>query len=182
MPHFVHITSDTDAARIRRQGIRARRVRHFISGEDRFVWAFPVLESYALTYQWSRELKRWGRRTLAAVTLRIPDDQPVYVGHYLSQHRCMTAAEAAGLIRSEPGPHGYEVLIPRRIEVREITSVRTLPKAIGWRYWPASKETTRFPCDCPVCMPRAEVKARRYRDRLPSIQERYRRRAEAGNQ
>lgn len=140
------------------------------------MWAFPVLESYSLTYQWSRELKRWGRHTLAAVTFRIADEQIVYVGHYQSQHRCMTAAEAAGLIRGEPAPHGYEVLVPRRIEVCEIVSVRLLPKAIGWRYWPAAKETERMPCDCPGCVPRREVKARRYRERLPLLQERYRRR------
>lgn len=173
MPRLVHITADTDAARIRRHGIRPRRVRNFLPGEDRFVWCFPVLDSYTLTHQWSRELKRWGKHTLAAVTFRIDDAEPVYVGHFNSERARMTAAPASGLIRSAADPRGYEMLVPRRIEASEIVSIRTLPKAIGWRYWPDAKASSRRPCDCPVCAPRSEVNARRYRERIPLLQARY---------
>ena len=173
MARLVHITADTDAARIRRHGIRPRRINWLIKGEDRFVWAFPVLESYTLTHQWARELKRWGRQTLAAVTFVLDDDEPVYVRHYLGEPIVATAAEAIGLVRAVQDPRGFEILVPRRIEPREIASVRTLPQAVGWRYAPTFKNSERYPCECPACAPRAEVKARRYRERIPVIQKRW---------
>ena len=173
MARLVHITADTDAARIRRHGIRPRRINWLIKGEDRFVWAFPVLESYTLTHQWARELKRWGRQTLAAVTFVLDDDETVYVRHYLGEPIAATAAEAIGLVRAVQDPRGYEILVPRRIEPREIASVRTLPQAVGWRYAPTFKNSERYPCECPACAPRAEVKARRYRERIPVIQKRW---------
>ncbi|MEZ5817975.1 MAG: hypothetical protein R3D44_12920 [Hyphomicrobiaceae bacterium] len=173
MARLVHITADTDAARIRRHGIRPRRIRWLVEGEDRFVWAFPVLESYTLTHQWARELKRWGRHTLAAVRFVIDDDEVVYIRHYSGSPLRTTAAEAVGLVRATEDPRGLEILVPRRIEVREIVAVRTLAQAVGWRYAPTFKNADRFPCECPVCAPRGEVKARRYRDRIPLMQQRW---------
>jgi hypothetical protein len=173
MARLVHITADTDAARIRRHGVRARRLAWLIEGEDCFVWAFPVLPSYTLTHQWSRELKRWGRHTLAAVTFAIGDRETVYVGHFSNWPLRMTAAQAIGLIRARDDPRGYEVMVPRRIEAREIRGIRVLPQAVGWRYWPEAKNSGRFPCECPVCAPRGEVKARRYRERIPLMQARF---------
>jgi hypothetical protein len=173
MARLVHITADTDAARIRRSGLRARRLAGLVSGEDRFVWAFPVLPSYTLTHQWGRELKRWGRNTLAAVTFVLDDDETVYVRHYLRDPIAATAAKATGLIRAVEDARGYEVLVPRRIAPGEIVSVRTLPAAVGWRYAPTLKGEDRWPCDCPVCVPWGEVKARRYRERVPLLQTRW---------
>lgn len=173
MARLVHITSDTDAARIRRYGIRPRRLAGFVPGEDRFVWAFPVLPSYTFTHQWSRELKRWGRNTLAAVTFVIDDDEKVYVRHFSGEPWPSRAAEAIGVLRAQEDPRGLEILVPRRIEAREIVGTRILPKAVGWRYWPGAKNASRFPCDCPSCSPRGEVKARRYRERIPMLQARY---------
>jgi len=179
MARLVHITADTDAALMRRHGIRARRLPTFIGGEDRFVWAFPVLPSYTLTHQWSRELKRWGRRTLTAVTFNIDDEETVYVRHYHNPPMPMSAAEANGMIGRIDDPRGYEVIVPRRIEPREIRAVRLLPQAVGWRYWPGAKNAARFPCECPACIPRGEVNARRYRDRIPLLQARFTAREEA---
>lgn len=173
MSRFVHITADGDAARIRRNGIRVRRLGWLAEGEKGFAWAFPVLPSYTLTHQWGRELKRWGRHTLAAVTFVIRDDEPVYVRHYREELRRMSADAASGLIAAMPDPRGYEILVPRRIEAREIASVRTLPRAVGWRYSPEMKAAERFACDCPVCAPRGEVNARRYRERIPLLQARW---------
>jgi len=173
MARLVHITADTDAARIRRHGIRARRLAWLIEGEDRFVWAFPVLPSYTLTHQWSRELKRWGRNTLAAVTFVIDDDETVYVRHFSNPPLRMTVADAVGLTRAQDDPRGFEIMVPRRIDAREIAGVRLLPQAVGWRYWPGAKNAERFPCECPACSPRGEVKARRYRERIPLLQARF---------
>lgn len=183
MARLVHITADTDAARIRRHGIRPRRLGWLVQGEDRFVWAFPVLESYTVTHQWARELKRWGRHTLAAVSFVIDDDETVYARHFNGPLITATAAQAIGLIRTVArgdDARGFEILVPRRIEPREIAYVRTLPKAVGWRYAPSFKNDERYPCDCPMCVPRAEVKARRYRDRIPLLQRRWDARRQQG--
>lgn len=168
MPLLVHIAPGNRANDIGRSGIAARRV----PGSDReipfqrVVWAFPILPSYTLTHSWSREMKRWRATSLAAVTFRVPDDEPVLARHYSSPPRRMTAAEAVGLITSLEDPRGYEIMLSRRIEPREIVRVRPLPKAVGWRYYPDAKGQPAKTCDCPMCLPRGEVKARRFRERV----------------
>ena len=173
MPSLVHIAPEPVASRIRRTGIGPSRLRQAVEGYDRFVWAFPVLESYTISHQWSRELKRLGAHTLAAVTFRIPDAEMVFARHYRETPKPFSAAAAVGYIRAAPSPLGYEILLPRRIRPSEITSIRVLAKAIGWRYWPEAKSQDRWPCECPMCAPRGEVKARRYRARLPKMQKRW---------
>lgn len=170
MPLFVHIAPENAAKKIRRSGIATSRIRGQLSGHDRFVWCFPVLPSYTLTHQWSRELKRWGRTTLVAVTFRVPDGEMVFGRHYLHEPEAMTAAKAAGKVARTDDPRGVEILIPRRIQPAEIVRVRILPEAVGWRYAPGFKSAPRYPCDCPACLPRGEVKAKRYRDRIPLMQ------------
>ncbi len=172
MPRLVHIAPEADAAKIRRNGIRARREKDWIDGHDKFVWAFPVLESYTLTHQWMRELKRRGFTTLTAFTIKIPDKELVFVRHF-SQAPCITSAvEAVHTIRSVEDPRGYEIIIPRRIAPSEIVAARTLPRAIGWRYYPDAKNQPMKTCDCPYCLPRGEVKAARYRGRVTAAMRR----------
>ena len=167
MPHLVHIAAENEAAGIRRNGIRPTRYRPDPGAHpehDRVVWAFPVLASYTLTHSWSRELKRLGRTALAAITFDIDDDEPVYVRHYQNAPHLASAAAAVGIVRAEADPRGFEIMVPRRIAPDEIVRVRVLPQAIGWRYWPGAKNQPMRLCDCPSCMPRGEVKARRYRE------------------
>ncbi len=169
MPVLVHIAPQNEASRIRRNGLRPRRVPPEFLGADRYdrvVWAFPVLASYTLTHSWSRELKRWGRTALVAVTFRILDDEVVFARHFAQPPMPMRAAEASGLIRAAVDPRGYEIMVPRRIEPGEISAVRVLPEAVGWRYWPEAKNRPLRVCDCPMCTPRGEVKAARYRRRV----------------
>ena len=45
------------------------------------------------------------------VYFRVPDAEPVFVGHYRHAHAEMSAAEAARLIMEAPDPRGYEVLV-----------------------------------------------------------------------
>lgn len=174
MPLLVHIAPENEARDIARHGIRATRWRpdpEHHPEHDRVVWAFPVLDSYTLTYSWSRELKRWGRTTLAAITFRVGDGETAYVRHYSGAPHPTTAAEAVGIIRGSGDPRGYEIMLPRRVTAGEIVRWRVLPRAIGWRYWPESKNQPMRMCDCPACLGRSEVKARRYRD---SVRERMR--------
>lgn len=165
---LVHIAPEGAAAKIRANGIRAARFTKGVLGQefDRAVWAFPVMESYTLTHSWGRELKRSGTRTLVAVSFQIDDAETVYARHYSGSAVPMRASVAVGYIRTFEDPRGYEIMIPRRIVPTEIIGLRVLPKAIGWRYWPGAKNQPFNLCDCPMCMPRGEVKARRYRERV----------------
>ena len=121
--------------------------------------------SYTLTHSWARELKRSGRTSLAAITFRLPDAETVCTRYYNAPPVAMTAAQAAGLILAMPDPRGHEIIVPRRIWPKEIVHVQSMPRAVGWRYWPDAKGKPMRMCDCPVCMPRGKVKARRYRER-----------------
>jgi hypothetical protein len=55
------------------------------------------------------------------------------------------------------------VIVPRRIEAREIQRIRALPQVVGWRYHPGAKGTR--PCACSYCT-RGDYGARRLRERL----------------
>lgn len=166
MPRLVHIAPLSEAAKIRRNGLQPTRLKNWVAGHDRFLWAFPVLKSYTLTHQWARELKRWGRTALSAIHFEIPDQETVLVRHYRTEPLPMTAAEAVGVVLAQEDPRGFEIIVPRRIEPKEIVTVKPLPRAVGWRYWPGSKNLPMMMCDCPMCMPRGEVKAARYRQRV----------------
>ena len=113
-----------------------------------------------------RELKRLGATTLAAFTIKIPDNEPVFVRHFASAPCGTSAAEAVRTIRNAGDQRGFEVIIPRRIDPKEIETARVLPRAIGWRYAPSAEGQPMKTCDCPYCMPRGEVKAARYRNRV----------------
>lgn len=157
MAMLVHIAPENRVKRILRGGI---------APANGHVWAFPVLASYTLTHSWSRELKRFGATTLAAITFRLPDDEVVLARHYREVPREMTAAEAVGTIRRQADPRGYEIMVARRILASEIVRARALPKAIGWRYFPEAKGKQPWACDCEFCQPKGEVNARRDRARV----------------
>lgn len=170
MPVFVHLTSHRNVPSIRRGGIALRKRRF----RPRGVYALPVTPNFYVSHQWLRELRRSGAGTVVGVYFRVPDDEPVEVGHYDSVHVPMTAAEAVALLlaaeRRDPtvererdrnsravqrgrrlpsSPEGYEVVIPRRIEPSEIVRVKSLPQVVGWRYRP--RANGRPPCACLCC-------------------------------
>ena len=163
MALFVHLTSEKDSEAILRSGIKPRRIGEgALDGYERIVFAMPVTNDFYISHQWLRELKRSGQRTIVGVYFRIPDDQPVMVGHYNQAHAEMTASEAAGLIFNLEEAEGYEVVIPRKIEANEIHKIKALPHVLGWRYYPEAKN--RKPCGCPVCIGRGEIKSKRIRE------------------
>ncbi|MFD3455059.1 HEAT repeat domain-containing protein [Streptomyces sp. NPDC058691] len=167
MAMFVHLTSAANAPRIRRSGIRAAGGGR---GGARGVYCFPVLASYTLTHQWLRELARFGTRGgLAAVHIRLDDDQPVLVGHYADRARgveaAVTAAEAVRRVATLADPRGWEVFVPRAIRPREVHRTRAAPQVTGWRYRPDAHGTR--PCTCFGCRVRGEYGSRRLRERMP---------------
>lgn len=89
MPVFVHLTSHRNLPAIRRGGIGTR---------GKPVYAMPVTRNFSISHQWVRELRRWGSGTVVGVYFRLPDDEPVQVGHYGGARVSMTAAEAVALM------------------------------------------------------------------------------------
>lgn len=109
----------------------------------------PVTRNFYVSHQWLRELRRWKSGSLAGVYFRIPDTEPVTVGHYGKTPEQMTAAEASAVIANCTAAEGYEIIVLRSISPREIHRVRHLPQVIGWRYFPGSHG--RRPCPCEYC-------------------------------
>lgn len=162
---FVHLTNHKTIPAIRRTGISAGR---------RGVYAMPVTRSFQISHQWLRELRRHGGGTIVGVYFRLPDDEPVEVGHYNSPRFQMSAAEAVALMlsaeqlapdaaraadrgnkavargRTPPSsPEGFEVVVPRTVARHEVLRTKPLPQVVGWRYWPGANGSP--PCFCVCC-------------------------------
>jgi len=114
MAMYVHLTFAKNVDAIRRGGISRLRSAHKcnVSG----VFALPVVRNFYISHQWLRELKRRGRGSIVGVYFRIPDNEHVWIGHYNSEHRPMTATQAAAVIMSSESAEGWQVLVPRRID------------------------------------------------------------------
>ncbi|MCX4963971.1 HEAT repeat domain-containing protein [Streptomyces sp. NBC_00654] len=163
MAMFVHLTPAANAARIRRSGIRA--ISHGRAG-SRGLYCFPVLPSYTLTHQWLRELsRRSGPGGLVAVHIRLPDDEPVTLGHYGRAPATTTAVEAVRRTAALEDPRGWEVFVPRTVTKREVHRLRPVKQVTGWRYFPGSNG--KAPCTCFGCRVRGEYGSQRLRQRRP---------------
>ena len=162
MAMFVHLTLETRATLILRNGIR--RLRRTSVDFPGGVFAVPLTRNFTISHQWIRELKRFNRGAIAGVYFRVPDDEQVWFGHYRQKHRWLTAAESAAEFSTAEDARGFEVVIPRRIAASEIHRVRRLPQVVGWRYYPEAKGKRPF-CTCKFCV-RGEYGSRRLRDRL----------------
>jgi hypothetical protein len=157
----VHLTSAKVLRRIQRTGIKPEATRFGSAG----VFAMPVTPNYVLSHQWTRELRKWGRGRIVAVYFRVPDDEPVKVGHYGRPHEDMTAAQAvAAIMRQGPAALGYEVVIPHGLPPQTISRTRLISSRVGWRHYPGAHG--RRPCGCPACVARGEYNAQRLRERF----------------
>ncbi len=155
MTAFVHLTTETNIARIRRGGIRAAK------GAPG-VYAMPVLPDFQRTHQWLRELRRWkGGRSLLAVYFRVPGNTPMVFGHYNRIHTEGTADDAAAALKALDDAAGFESAILRDVAPGEITSIKHLPQLVGWRYFPEAKGRKPF-CGCDFCQ-RGQPFSRRLR-------------------
>lgn len=159
---FVHLTAESRSALIRRNGIR--RLRKPVADRPGGIFAVPVVRNFAVSHQWLRELKRFSAGAIVGIYFRIADDEPVWVGHYNAHHVTMTAAESVAQFDTAEDSQGWEVIIPRRIEAKEIHRIRPLRQVIGWRFFPAAKGKKPF-CTCKFCT-RGEYGAQKLRARL----------------
>jgi hypothetical protein len=162
MAMFVHLAPESRVAQIRRNGIR--RMRPAAGNTPSGLFAVPVTRNFYASHQWLRELKRRNQGPIAGVYFRIPNEQPVWIGHYGQGHCWLTAAEAVATFHFADDPMGWEVVIPRRIDASEIHRIRRLPQVIGWRYSPTAKGKRPF-CTCKFCT-RGDFGAAKLRRRL----------------
>lgn len=158
MPVLVHLADERDSAAIEKNGIKPGKGR-------RGIFCMPVTQSFYISHQWLRELKRRGVRSYVGVYFKLDSDTMVYAGKYHQEHQHISLGKAIKEIRSMEDPLGYELLIDRKIEAKEIESIRMLPQSMGWRYFPASHEKG-IGCSCPMCLPRGEINAKKLRDKL----------------
>ena len=162
MAMFVHLALESQSKQIQRVGIS--RLRKPFGECPGGVFAVPVVRDFYVSHQWLRELKRRNAGPIVGIYFRIPDTDTVWVGHYNQNHREMSAAESVAEFDAAEDAQGWEVVVPRRIEVKEIHDVRTLPQVIGWRYFPEAKGKPPF-CPCKFCT-RGEYGSKALRERL----------------
>lgn len=158
MPVLVHLADERESAAVEKNGIKPGKGRQGI-------YCMPVTRSFYISHQWLRELKRRGVRSYVGVYFKLDSKTMVYAGKYHEKHKHITLGEAIKEITRMKDPLGYELLIDRKIESKEIESIRRLPQNMGWRYFPASHEKG-IGCSCPMCLPRGEIKAKKLRDKL----------------
>lgn len=151
MVMLVHVTAAKLEPKIKRSGLRAE------SG----VYAFPVLPSYTLTHQWTREILKWKRQPMIGVYFRIADEEVVQCGRYERASRKLPAARAIGEVRNEPDPRGFQIIIDRVIKPSEIARITPLRGVTGWRHKPDAHG--KKPCGCPGCIGRGEPGGRALR-------------------
>lgn len=155
MPTLVHLADEREAANIRRNGIKIGKYRQGI-------FCMPVMPNFYVSHQWLRELKRRGVKTFVGVYFKVDSNTKVFAGRYNAEHKHIGLGQAIKEIQSLNDPLGYEIIIDRKIEAKEIGKIKNLPQGIGWRYMPNSNG--RRPCSCDYCI-KSSIKANRIREK-----------------
>jgi hypothetical protein len=150
---LVHMTAAKLEPKIKRSGLRT----------EWGLYAFPVLPSYTITHQWTREIMKWKRQPMIGVYFRIGDDEPVSFGRYGNVRRKLPAARAVAEIRKEADPRGFQIIVDRTVRANEIVRITPVRGVTGWRHKPDAHG--KRPCACPGCMARGEPGSRRIRAR-----------------
>lgn len=154
MVRLLHLAPESLRRRIERSGLRGHPRSFDVSGagdidEPEVIFAMPVLEDFAATHQWVRELRRGQRGRLVAVHFRVPDDEVVLVGRYGPKKERRRAGEAVSTVRG--APWGQEIVVCRRVAAREIVAVRDIRQDVGWVETPDSDH--KYQCVCQLCLP-----------------------------
>jgi hypothetical protein len=152
MSMLVHVTRASANAQIRKAGIRAARCNLVTaSGPQalRGVFVFPVLDNFAATFQWVRELRQFHDERALAVYVRGNDDEEVLVGRYGQSHQETSLGEAIRWVRAHPW--GAQITLLRSVRAREVHAIRAITQLVGWVGAP---HDTKLPdCVCAVCLP-----------------------------
>lgn len=130
---FVHLTPERNVGTILRQGITRMR------GQDDHpagIFAMPAARSFYVSHQWLHELKDRGHLRVAAMYFRVPESEPVWVGHYRECHEQITAKKAMEWFVREMRPQGFEVIVPRRISPDQIYRIHHLARVLPLERFP----------------------------------------------
>jgi hypothetical protein len=161
VPRLVHLAPERLTRRIERSGLRGTACSVTVDGVahevHEAIYAMPVVPDISTTYQWTRELRQWGRGRLVAVHFTIPSGELVYVGRYGSEKRAGTAGKMIPVLLQTP--LGSEVLVPRSVGKAEITRISHIRQDIGWVENPDT--THKFDCVCIACLPSGTARLHR---------------------
>ena len=153
MPTLVHFADEKRAKMILKTGLKLGK---YSSG----IYCMPVLQNFYVSHQWLRELKSSSVKTLIAVYFKVDTSELVYAGKYGTRHKLITLGKAIAEIKSIEDPLGYELIVDRKIEAKEVSRIKLLPQNIGWRYMPDSHN--KKPCLCEFCL-RGTIKSSKLR-------------------
>lgn len=131
----LHLAPASEARSVLRAGLRP--TRWHLQGQPepvRGIFCLPLLRDRWTTYQWLRELSQWKRQRVVAVTFRLPDEEPVWVGRFSQPHQLLRATQAAAWI--EQNPAGAEMIVDRAVDSRDLLHVREVPQLWGWTSYP----------------------------------------------
>lgn len=142
---FVHLTPEKNRRSIIRAGLKASP-----GPMGAGVHALPLVSDFAVTYQWTREIRRWhpGQKVVA-VRFWLPDEELVWVGHYAGDHQQKKASESANWVLENP--LGAQVIASRAIPAKAIEKIWEVHQRVGWTETPETH--LQFRCACPVCLP-----------------------------
>jgi hypothetical protein len=162
MPILVHLADERDKERIKKNGIKVGKQRPGI-------FCMPVLPNFYVSHQWLRELKRNGAKTFVGVYFKLDKSTLVYAGKYNEGHQQLPLGEAIKQMMHLKDPLGFELIVPIKIEAKEINKIKSLPQTLGWRYYPGS-HLKKPACACPVCIPKGAIKGRRLKDKIEPVE------------
>lgn len=149
---FVHLAPETTRRAVERAGIHGAPFDLVVEGGrqrlERAVFCMPVVRDYSTTYQWLRELRQIHGTRMIAVHLRLPDDEPVWVGRFGQPHEPTTAARSAPWVTESP--LGAEVVVPRPIARAEVRRIAEPGQLVGWTRSPEADKKSA--CICPACL------------------------------
>lgn len=158
MPTLVHIADERDSNKITSNGLKIGKWR-------KGIFFMPVTQDFYGSHQWLRELKRRGIRTFVGVYFKLNSTELVWFGRYHEQHKKIELGKALSEFMKAEDKLGFEFLIERKIESKEIEKIRHLPQTLGWRYTPSS-HLRGLSCACPMCITPGEINSRRKREKI----------------
>lgn len=140
MAKLIHITAAENEKKILNGGIK--------TNEWGLVFFMPLLPNYLISHQWARELKRFGTKNFIAFEFKMPNDELVWFGKYSKQHEHIPLNQAIQTLKDQADQLGMEFYVERKIEAKDITRIKPIPKPMGWRYQPHAHGLK--PCPCPM--------------------------------
>ena len=143
MAVLVHITKAENKKSILRSGIKVGKY-------SKSLYFMPHTQNFLISHQWARELKRCGVKNFIAIDFRLPKIEEVWFGKYFEGHKKLPLNIAIEIFLAQDDKYGYEFILERKVEAKEIINTRIIQKPMGWRYEPNSHG--KQPCPCPMCI------------------------------